>query len=109
MIYKIFPKDNSKLKRFALNRLIPNLLEDLSSISSIAAITPKEESKVNKSLKELLVIKYAIDFKINFHLATSSRGIFQSTKSLITEILPFAIQFHKKITEQGYHKLCEYA
>ena len=99
MIYKIFPKDNSKLKRIASNRLIPNLLEDLSSISSIAAMTPKEQSKMNKSLKELLVIKFAIDFKINFHLATSSRGISQSSKTLINEILPFAIQFHKKITE----------
>jgi hypothetical protein len=42
MIYKIFPKDNSKLRRIALKKLIPNLLNYLSSIDPAAAVKPAE-------------------------------------------------------------------
>ena len=59
---------------------------------------------MNKYLKELLVIKCAIDFKINFHLATSRVGQTSSTKKLIFDLIPFAIDFHSAMTDLGYEK-----
>lgn len=109
MIYKIFPKDNRKLRRIALKKLIPNLLSYLSSINTNVAIKLAEQSKINKYLKELLVIKCAIDFKINFHLATSEVGQSSSTEKLISDLLPFAIEFHSALTELGYEKLYRFS
>jgi hypothetical protein len=64
---------------------------------------------MNKYLKELLVIKCAIDFKINFHLATSRVGQTSSTKKLIFDLIPFAIDFHSAMTDLGYEKFQKFS
>ena len=60
-------------------------------------------------MKELFLTKCIIDFKIHYHLNVSPTTINTSAGELMTELLPFAIEFHNAMPTSVYKIFSKWA
>lgn len=118
MIYRVLPSDNKKLRRLTLDKNIPKLTALIQQNEASPNLGTGIGSEVGAQrrqklkefyLKELLLTKCIIDFKIHYHLNVSPTAANKESGELMCELLPFAIELHSALSPSVYRVFTKWA